>query len=68
MYVDRFADFTTQIFKDLQKIASGEKNYELEFAGPNEKDAVDWMSTHYFEGAKRVWHYGHYVRDLYYYV
>ena len=67
-YVDRFTDFTTQIFKDLQKIMANEKNFEITFVGPHENDAVDWMSTHYVENAKRVWYYGHYVRELYFYI
>lgn len=67
-YVDRFTDFTTQIFKDLQKIISNEKNFEIIFVGPHEKDTVDWMSTHYVDNAKRVWYYGHYVRKLYSYI
>lgn len=67
-YVDRFTDFTTQIFKDLQKIISNEKNFEITFVGPHEKDVIDWMSTHYVNGAKRVWYYGHYVRKLYFYI
>ncbi|MDE2591134.1 MAG: glycosyltransferase, partial [Patescibacteria group bacterium] len=52
----------------MQKVISNEKNYEIIFVGPNEKDSDDWMSNHYVDGAKRIWYYGHYVRKLYSYV
>jgi glycosyltransferase involved in cell wall biosynthesis len=64
-YVDRFTHYTTQIFTDLQKIISNNKNYEILFIGPQKNNDKSWLSENTIKGEKRVWRYGHYIGNLY---
>jgi len=64
-YVDRFTHYATQIFSDLQKIISNNKNYQIFFIGPQKNDDTTWLSENSIKGEKRIWRYGHYVRNLY---
>lgn len=67
-YIDRFVDFSTKIFDDLQTIILKEKNYEISFIGPYSYKSENWLSSHEVKNARRVWHYGHYVKSLYNYI
>ena len=64
-YIDRFTYYTTQIFADLQKIISNNNNYEILFVGPQKNNDKSWLSENTIKGEKRVWKYGHYIRNLY---
>lgn len=66
-YVDRFTNYSTKIFEDLQEIVSNEKNYQVFFIGPQTKDDRTWLSDNYVTNAKRIWNFAHYVRKLYAY-
>ena len=64
-YIDRFTHYTTQIFSDLQKIISNNNNYEILFIGPQKNDDKSWLSENSIKNEKRIWKYGHYIRNLY---
>ncbi len=64
-YVDRFTHYSTQIFTDLQKIISNNNDYEILFVGPQKNNDKSWLSENDIQGEKRVWEYGHYIRNLY---
>jgi glycosyltransferase involved in cell wall biosynthesis len=67
-YVDRFTHYATQIFNDLQNKNSEKKNFEIFFIGPQKNDDKTWLSENTVKEEKRIWRYGHYVRDLFLFI
>ena len=65
-FVDRFVSYSTNLYMKIQKIIENENKYKISFIGPKEKDIL--FSTKSVKNGKRVWGYGHYFKDLLFYI
>lgn len=66
-YADRFVRYSAIIFECLQQIVSRNKDYEIIFLGPDDKN-IHFLSNQQISNAKKVWTPGHYVRKIYKYI
>jgi len=66
-YADRFVRYSVIIFECLQQIVSRNKDYEIIFLGPDDKN-IHFLSNQQISNAKKVWTPGHYVRKIYKYI
>jgi len=66
-YADRFVRYSAIIFECLQQIVSRNKDYEIIFLGPDDKN-IHFLSNQQISNARKVWTPGHYVRKIYKYI
>jgi len=66
-YADRFVRYSAIIFECLQQIVSRNKDYEIIFLGPDDKN-IHFLSNQKISNARKVWTPGHYVRKMYKYI
>ena len=67
LFVDRFIEYSTEMFNELQENVSEKKNFEIIFVGPDDKRQA-LFSTKNVKGAKKIWTYGKYLRKLLSYI
>ena len=66
-YADRFVRYSVIIFECLQQIVSKNKDYEIIFLGPDDKN-IHFLSNQQISNLRKVWTPGHYVRKIFKYV
>jgi|LUMJ01.1.fsa_nt_gb glycosyltransferase involved in cell wall biosynthesis len=62
-FVDRYINYSTELFFELEKIFQNEKN-EITFLGPLEFSKENF-SAQSVKNARKIWSYGKYIKPIY---